>query len=118
MPKVVGIKLTDADYADWKQSAFEAHLTIPAWVRRCVTESRKNSNQRQKKITGDMIVASNALVDSTPTIDDVVSVQTRKAMKDGSWVVCDHAGTEIGQSSGMGVCPKCGAWVSKKEVKR
>lgn len=29
---------------------------------------------------------------------------------------CDHAGTEIGKLSGVGVCDRCGKTVTKKEV--
>ena len=36
MPKVVGIKLTDADYALWSKMAEINGQTLPAWIRRVV----------------------------------------------------------------------------------
>lgn len=88
MPKVVGIKLTDAEYESWSQWALTEGLTIPMWVRSRVNLTIRNETRPVGKL--EKMVRLQAM----PLADDAeppVLMSQNLAVKRGVLVVKDES---------------------------
>lgn len=55
MPKVVGIHLPDAVYADWSEKAWINRLTLPMWIRRQV-EANQSTAPRSEVVKDPVVI--------------------------------------------------------------
>ena len=108
MPKTYGIRLKDSDCQEAEKYLPEGVVKV---ARRLVLEEIHRRKSSKTAVESPTTPVTAPLAPNPPPSRGKNKEGFKKPLQ------CDHAGTLLGEFSGVGACPKCGRVVTRRELK-